>query len=183
MPDLIETTLRSEQILDGKLLKVFRDEVRVPDGSASIREWIDHPGAAAVVPLFEDGTTLLVRQYRYASRHTFLEVPAGKIDYPGEDPEAVAARELEEETGWRAARLTALGALSPCIGYSNEVIHFYLGRRLTRTEQALAEGEFLEVLTMDFAEAVAMARRGAIKDMKTVAALCLAEAHLATHPF
>lgn len=175
MPDLIETTVRSEQLVDGKLLKVFRDDVRLPDGTASVREWIDHPGAAAVVPLFADGTTRLVRQYRYALRRVVLEVPAGKADYPGENPEAVAARELEEETGWRAGRLVSLGASYPCIGYSNEVIHLFLAQDLTRGEAIEVAGEFLEVIAMDFDEAVARARRGDLLDMKTVAALLLAD--------
>ncbi len=179
MHDLTETRLRSEQLVDGKLLKVYRDEVRLPDGAASVREWIDHPGAAAVVPLFEDGTTLLVRQYRYAPRQIFLEVPAGKIDHVGEDPEAVAARELEEETAWRAGRLIPLGSLYPCIGYSNERIHFYLAEALSKVKRVQVEGEFLEVVSLDFKEAVAMARRGEFSDMKTVAALLLAEAYRA----
>lgn len=178
MPDLIETTLHSEQLVDGKLLKVYRDAVRLPDGEASVREWIDHPGAAAVVPLFDDGTTLLVRQYRYAIRRAVREVPAGKVDHDGEDPEAVAARELEEETGWRAERLTPLGPLYPCIGYSSEVIHLFLAQDLTRTQQRLDGGEFLEVIRIGFEEVVAQARRGELPDMKTVAALLLAEAHL-----
>ena len=182
MHDLTETRLRSEQLVDGKLLKVYRDEVRLPDGAASIREWIDHPGAAAVVPLFEDGTTLLVRQYRYAPRQIFLEVPAGKIDHVGEDPEAVALRELEEETAWRAGRLIPLGSFYPCIGYSNELIHFYLAEALSKVEHMEVEGEFLEVISLDFKEAVAMARRGEFSDMKTVAALLLAEAHRAASP-
>ena len=177
MPDLIETTLRSEQLVDGKLLKVFRDEVRLPDGAMSSREWINHPGAAAVIPLFDDGTTILVRQYRYAARQAVLEVPAGKADYEGEDPAAVAARELEEETGWRAGRLVSLGASYPCIGYSNERIHVYLAEELIQVEQCLDGGEFLELVTLDFDEAVAMARRGDLQDMKTILALLLAEAH------
>ena len=179
MRDLTETPLRSEQLVDGKLLKVYRDAVRLPDGAGSMREWIDHPGAAAVVPLFEDGTTVLVRQYRYAPRRSFLEVPAGKVDHPGEDPQAVAARELEEETAWRAGRLTPLGMLYPCIGYSNERIHFYLAEDLSKVEQIQVEGEFLDVVSIAFDEAVAMARRGELADMKTVAALLLADAHLA----
>jgi len=100
MSNLNETQLSSEQLVDGVLLEAFRDEVRLPDGDTSVREWIDHPGASAIVPVFEDGHTLLVRQFRYPPRRTFLEVPAGKLDKPGEDPEDVAARELEEETGW-----------------------------------------------------------------------------------
>ena len=174
MPDLTETTLHSEQLVDGKLLKVFRDDVRLPDGTTSVRVWIDHPGAAVVVPLFVDGTTRLVRQYRYTLRRVMLEVPAGKADYAGEDPEAVARRELEEETGWRAGRLQRLGTLAPCIGYSNEIIHFFLAEDLTRGEEIAVAGEFLEVISIDFEEAVTMARRGALQDMKTAAALLMA---------
>lgn len=178
MPDLTETPLRSNQLVDGKLLKVHRDEVRVPDGSTSVREWIDHPGAAAVVPLFSDGTTILVRQFRYPPRRTFLEVPAGKLDQDGEPPEEVAARELEEETGWTAQHFTHLGSLHPCIGYSNEVIHFYLARDLSEGTQDLSEGEFVEVVSMGFEDAVEQARQGAMSDMKSAMALLLAEAHL-----
>ncbi|GIV59931.1 NUDIX hydrolase [Rhodocaloribacter litoris] len=179
MTDLQEKPLSSTPVYDGVLLKVRRDEVRLPDGGTSVREWIDHPGAAAVVPLFPDGTTLLVRQFRYPPRRTFLEVPAGKLDVAGEDPATVARRELEEETGYRAGRLTALGALYPCIGYSNEVIHFFLAEDLTAGERDLSDGEFLEPVPVLLAEAVAQARRGELHDMKTVAALLLAEAHLA----
>jgi len=178
MPDLTETPLRSNQLVDGKLLKVHRDEVRVPDGSTSVREWIDHPGAAAVVPLLGDGSTILVRQFRYPPRRTFLEVPAGKLDQDGEPPEQVAARELEEETGWVAQRFTHLGSLHPCIGYSNEIIHFYLARDLSEGTQNLSAGEFVEVVSMGFEEAVAQARQGAMSDMKSAMALLLAEAHL-----
>lgn len=178
MEKLTEERLGSEQLVDGKLLKVFRDQVRLPDGEESIREWIDHPGASAVVPIFEDGTTLMVRQFRYPPRRTFLEVPAGKIDKEGEDPEDVAARELEEETGWRASRFTKLGALYPCIGYSNELIHFYLAEDLEKGERNLAEGEFMEVVPVSFEEAVEKIRKGEILDMKSAMALLYARAYL-----
>lgn len=178
MENLTEDQLHSEQLVDGKLLKVYRDRVQLPDGEESVREWIDHPGASAVVPIFEDGSTLLVRQFRYPPRRTFLEVPAGKIDKVGEDPEDVAARELEEETGWRARRFTKLGALYPCIGYSNEIIHFYLAEALERGERNLAEGEFMEVVPMSFQEAAQQVRQGEILDMKTAMALVYAEAYL-----
>lgn len=171
---LKEERIDSEHLVDGKLLQVYRDAVRLPDGQESVREWIDHPGAAAVVPLFDDGTTLLVRQYRYAPRRIFREVPAGKLDAPGEDPAEVAARELEEETGWKAGRLHALGALYPAIGYSNETIHFFLAEDLVESEQDLGDGEFLEVERVPFAEAVGQARRGEIRDMKSVVALLYA---------
>ncbi len=120
----------------------------------------------------------MVRQFRYPPRRTFLEVPAGKIDKAGEDPEDVAARELEEETGWRAGRFTKLGALYPCIGYSNEIIHFYLAEELERGERNLAEGEFMDVVPMSFQDAARQVRLGEILDMKTAMALVYAEAYL-----
>lgn len=177
MSDLTETPLSSEQLVDGVLLEAFRDEVRLPDGGSSVREWIDHPGASAIVPMFEDGRTLLVRQFRYPPRRTFLEVPAGKLDEPEENPVEVAARELEEETGWRADRFEKVGAAYPCIGYSNEVIHIFTAHDLERGSQSLADGEFVEVVEMDFDEALGRARTGDLKDMKTVTALVYAAAH------
>jgi len=178
MGDLTESPLSSEQLVDGVLLQAFRDEVRLPNGETSVREWIDHPGASAIVPIFEDGRTLLVRQFRYPPRRTFLEVPAGKLDEPDEDPVEVAVRELEEETGWRAERFESIGAAYPCIGYSNEIIHVFAAYGLSRGEQDLADGEFVEVVEMDLDEAVRRARVGEIQDMKTITALVYAAAHV-----
>lgn len=178
MQHLNETKLHSEQLVDGRLLKVYRDRVRLPDGGESVREWIDHPGASAVVPLFADGSTMLVRQFRYPPRRTFLEVPAGKIDRLGENPAEVAARELEEETGWRADSFSRLGALYPCIGYSNEVIYLYLAEGLTKGRRDLSEGEFMDVVAMGFSEALELVAGGEIVDMKSATALLYAEAYL-----
>jgi ADP-ribose pyrophosphatase len=171
---LEETCLDRESLFDGVLLKVFRDRVELPDGEESVREWIDHPGAAAVVPLFEDRSTVLLRQFRYPAGEVFVEVPAGKFDEVGEDPEGLARRELEEETGWRANRFTHLGGFYPCIGYSNEIIHFFLARDLSRGRATLEEEEFVEPFRVPFDEALAMVRRGEIRDMKTMVALLLA---------
>jgi len=176
--DLSEEGLSSDQLVDGVLLDVYRDQVRTPDGDTAQREWIDHPGASAIVPLFADGSTILIRQFRYPARRTFLEVPAGKIDRPGEDPADVAARELEEETGWAAASFTHLASSFPCIGYSNEVIHFYLATDLTRGTQDLSDGEFVDVHRLPFRDAVAMTRNGDVRDMKTAIALMYADANL-----
>jgi ADP-ribose pyrophosphatase len=178
MTEIHEETLYSAQVFDGRLLKVYQDEVCLPDGRHAVREWINHPGASAVIPIFADGTTVLVRQFRYPPRRFFLEVPAGKLDRPGEDPQAVALRELEEETGWRAHTLIHLGSLYPCIGYSNEIIHFFLAQDLEPGCQQLADGEWLEVIRLPLGEAIAMARRGEIHDMKSTAALLLADAFL-----
>lgn len=178
MADLTETSVSTELLVDGHLLKAHRDQVRLPDGSLSIREWIDHPGASAVVPILPDGRVVFVRQYRFPARRTFLEIPAGKLDGPHEDPADAARRELEEETGWRAGRLERLGSLFSCIGYSNEVIHLFLCRDLEPGTQALAEGEHVEIVLMPFDEALEKARAGIFDDMKTVAALLLAATHV-----
>lgn len=181
MSTLEEASLSSEQLIDGRLLKVYRDDVRLPDGATAQREWIDHPGASAVVPILPDGRTLLVRQFRYAPRRTFLEVPAGKLDHPDEDPVDVAARELKEETGWQAARFTHVSSMHPCIGYSSEVIHTFLAFDLVEGEQQLADGEFVEVVTLPFDDVVERAQRGTFKDMKTVTAVLQAAAALPAH--
>ena len=169
-----ESTISSEQILDGVLLNVHRDIVKVPDGTESVREWIDHPGASAVIPLFPDKTTILVRQFRYPPRREFLELPAGKIDIPGEDPADVARRELEEETGWWPGSLFYIGSSYPCIGYSNEIIHYYVAESLEEGRQNLSEGEHLTVERVSFRVALEMAQRGQILDMKTLTGLFLA---------
>lgn len=175
---LREETVSSEKLLSGHLLHVYRDQARLPDGRVAVREWIKHPGASAVVPLFDDGTVLLIRQFRYPPHRVFLEVPAGKLDVEGEDPRETAARELEEETGYRAGRLVPLGSLNPCIGYSDETIHFFLAHDLTPGEQALSEGEHVDVVRRSFEEVVAEAERGEISDMKTAMALLMAAASL-----
>ncbi|MBT8400009.1 MAG: NUDIX hydrolase [Rhodothermia bacterium] len=172
--DLTERSLDSLQLVDGVLLKAHRDTVALPDGGESVREWIDHPGASAVVPLFDDGSTILVRQFRFPPRREFLEVPAGKLDVENEDPIDVAHRELEEETGWKAASMTRISSLYPCIGYSNEVIHFFVARGMTKGQMSLSDGEFVEGVRMPFDDAVQLAVAGELQDMKTVVALFLA---------
>lgn len=176
--DLTEKTKSRTQLVDGVMLKVYRDTVELPDGGESVREWVKHPGAAAVVPLFGDGTTLLVRQFRYPPRREFLEVPAGKLDVEGEAPEDVALRELEEEVGHTAARLTRVGETYPCIGYSDEVIHLFLAEGLSPARRDAEHDEFVVPVRMPLAEAVAKARRGEILDAKSTVALLLVQAFL-----
>ncbi|NNE35386.1 MAG: NUDIX hydrolase [Rhodothermales bacterium] len=174
VPNLEEKTVSSEEIFDGELLHVRRDIVKLPGGAESVREWIDHPGASAVVPIFDDGTTILVRQFRYPARRVFWEVPAGKLDVPGESAEGVARRELEEETGWRASRFEHVGSFYPCIGYSNEIIHTFVAFDLERGTQALSDGELLEPVRMPFDKAIDLVQNGEIVDMKTISALLTA---------
>ncbi|HEX9952505.1 MAG TPA: NUDIX hydrolase [Rubricoccaceae bacterium] len=177
--DLTEHTLSTEPVFDGALLHVRRDRVRTPGGGESVREWIEHPGAAAVVPLYADGTTVLIRQYRYPPRREFLEVPAGKLD-PGETPETAAARELSEEVGLQATRWTPLGPTYPGIGYSDEVIHLFLAEGIEDASGTTDDDEHVVPVRMPITEAVAMARRGDIADGKTALALLLADAVLAS---
>lgn len=170
--DLTETFREREELFRGALLHAYRDTVTLPDGETSIREWINHPGASAVVPVFPDGSTLLVRQYRYAPGREFLEVPAGKCDIPGASFLDVARQELEEETGYTAERFTSLGATYPCIGYSNEVIHLFLAEELHPVENnGGGADEFLEPVRMLLTEAVEMAWNGQISDAKSAVAL------------
>ncbi|MFO8232904.1 MAG: NUDIX hydrolase [Longimonas sp.] len=171
MSDLTETSISSESVFDGHLLHVRCDEVRLPDGRTAPREWIDHPGAVAVVPLFANGDTMLIQQFRFPPRRTFLEVPAGKFDHNDEPPISVGKRELKEETGLTAETMTDMGLFFPCIGYSNEVIHVYLAEDLTEGDQQLTDGEFVEPVRMPFEEAVTKALDGTLKDMKTITAL------------
>lgn len=171
MPDkLAETFLDGEEVYSGRLLKVHRDRVRLPDGAEAAREYIRHPGAVAIVPLLEDGRVVLERQFRYPVGKVFVEIPAGKLE-PGEDHLETGKRELLEETGYVAREWRRLGLIHNAIGYSDEIIEIWLARGLTRKQQQLAEGEFLEVFSLPLAEAQAMARDGRITDVKTIVGL------------
>ena len=168
--ELTEHFVSGARVYDGALLKVHRDVVRLPDGSEGVREYIRHPGAVAVVPLFDDGRVLLERQFRYPHRREFIEIPAGKLE-PGEPRLESAKRELLEETGYVAAQWTRLGVIHTAIAYTDEEIELYLAKKLTRQERRLDQGEFLELLIVPFDEALGMAREGRITDAKTVSGL------------
>jgi ADP-ribose pyrophosphatase len=165
-----EGLLSGEQVFDGRLLKVRRDVVRLPDGSLGEREYIRHPGAVAVVALFDDGRVLLERQYRYPQGREFIEIPAGKLE-PGEPPLETGKRELLEETGYSAREWARLGVVHTAIAYTDEAIELFLARKLTNGVAKPDAGEFLETLIVPFSEAIAMVRHGRITDVKTVAAL------------
>lgn len=177
--DLSETFLQGEEVFSGRLLKVHRDRVRLPDGSEAVREYIRHPGAVVILALLGDGRVVLERQFRYPHAREFIELPAGKRD-PGETPEATGRRELKEETGYVAAEWRRLGVIHNAIGYSDEGIELWLARGLELRAPKLEAGEFLEVFALPLAEALEMVRDGRITDAKTVVGLlwsrCLLEA-------
>lgn len=168
--DLTETELASETVFQGRLMHVKRDRVRLPDGGESTREYIVHPGAVVVIPVFDNGDLLLERQHRYPLRRDFIEFPAGKID-PGEADLVCAKRELEEETGYTASEWRAVTTIYPCIGYSDERLVFYLATGLTEGNHGRDHDEFLEVFRLPFAEAMQWVKTGRICETKTVIGL------------
>ncbi len=172
--DFTETCVESETIYDGALLHVMRDKVRLPNGGIATREWLKHSGASMVIALPEPDTILLERQFRYALRRHFIELPAGKID-AGEDPLATAQRELREECGYTASTWRHLATMHPCIGYADERIELYLAAGLTQVEAKLDDGEFLEVLRVKIVEALAWIREGKITESKAITGLLWAD--------
>ncbi|MGP1574194.1 NUDIX domain-containing protein [Selenomonas sp.] len=171
--DLLEKKSKSESIYDGVLLHVKRDTVVLPNGKEAVREWVKHPGAAAVLPIFSDGTVLLVRQYRYPVGRVTLEIPAGKLDASTEDPLACAMRELSEETGYTAKSYEKLTTIGTTVGFSDEYIHIYAARDLQAGEQHTDEDEFIHVVKMPLEEAVQRVKKGEIFDAKSVTAILL----------
>jgi ADP-ribose pyrophosphatase len=161
----------SRRIHDGRIVKLALEEVRLPNGHTVTLEVIKHPGAAAVVPVDPEGNVVLVRQYRHATGSWLLEVPAGKLDHPGESPEECALREVEEETGYRAGRLTSLGWIWTTPGFTDEKIWLYLAQDLSPTRANLQPDEVLTVEKLPLAEAVRRAAAGEIVDGKSVCAL------------
>lgn len=175
MSNFKEERISGEIVYAGNFIEVHRDLVRLPDGSQATRDWIRHPGAVAIVALTETGEVVLERQYRYPVARDMVEIPAGKLE-PGEDHLETGKRELLEETGYAAASWTHLGQIHNAIGYADEAIELWLATGLEKREAKLDEGEFLEVFTLPFEEALAMAADGRISDVKTIVGLFWAAA-------
>ena len=165
--DLEEKFIDREEIFDGQILHVVKDKVALSDGSESFREFCLHFGGVCVLPLLDDGRVLVERQYRYAHGRVFLEIPAGKLNYPDEDPLSAGKRELKEETGAVAERYTFLGEIATTPALINERIYVYLAEGLTFGECELDKGELLEVDSIPFPELYGMVMSGEIKDAKT----------------
>ena len=179
--DLTEHCIDSQTIATGGMLTVKRDQVRLPNGHTSQREYVTHPGAVLVVPILPNGNIVLEKQFRYPLHQVFIELPAGKID-AGEDTLVTGKRELKEETGYTASHWVSLGYQHPCIGYSNEVIHTYLAYGLTAGAHFRDDDESLIVYEDSLANCLEMIKSGEITDGKTIIALFLTEKYLALHP-
>ncbi len=175
--DYTEHEVSSTTVYQGALLHVKEDSVTLPDGRPAKREYIEHQGAVLIIPLLDEYTVVLERQYRYPVRQHCYELPAGKKE-PGEASLFTAQRELKEETGYEAKDWRSLGDLLPCIGYSDERIEYFIARDLSFGGVARDEGEFLDVFTLSLNEAIAWISAGKIKDVKTIAGIFWAR-HLA----
>ena len=167
-------------VYSGRIVDLSIDTVRFPDGSAGELEMIRHSGAAAVVPLRPGANTadpevLLVRQYRYAADGYILEIPAGRPARRGEPWEECAARELEEETGFRPGTLQPLTSIFTTPGFTDEHIHLFVATDLVPGREARDRDEFMEIHWLPLSEALGLIRSGDIKDAKTICGL----AHIA----
>lgn len=171
---LRETPVARERIFDGKVIDVEKWTVRLPDGALAPREIVLHRGAAAVVAVDDAGFVTLVRQHRVAVGEVTLEIPAGKLDAPGEDPLVCAKRELEEETGLRAQRWQPLTVLLTTPGFSSERIALYLATGLSAAKAHPDEDEFLDVVRMPLDEAIGRVMRGELRDGKSAVGLLMA---------
>ena len=165
--DTTEKELASETVFQGKLLRVKRDTVGLPDGKVATREYVEHNGAVMIIPVLDSGELVMERQYRYVMHRDCLEFPAGKID-PGEEPLATGKRELLEETGYVAREWTYLATIHPTVAYSTERILVYLARGLLHQGSNPDDGEFLEVCNLSIEALLESVRSGEITDVKTV---------------
>ncbi|MBP3293256.1 MAG: NUDIX hydrolase [Clostridia bacterium] len=169
--NLIEKQTASDLLYDGKVVTLYKDTVELPDGASAIREYVKHIGAVCVVPVTDNGEVILERQYRYAVGEILVEIPAGKLDFPGENWESAARRELREETGAEARELIDLGDYYGSPAIMGERIRMFLARGLTFTNQHLDDDEFLEVFRLPLDEAVRQIMAGEIPDGKTQAGI------------
>jgi len=165
--------MSERRVHKGAQFEMTTEPVELPNGRRVELDLVRHPGAAAVVPFLDAERVLMIRQYRYATGGEIFEIPAGKLD-PGEAPEVCAARELEEETGYRAGRVEKLGAIWTSPGFTDEVIHLYAAFDLEKTEQDLEPDEIIELVPMPLGEALARIRESPIFDAKSAIALLMA---------
>ena len=156
---LDEVQLTTEAVYQGKLLKVWKDKVKLPNGRESYRELIKHPGAVGILPVLPDGSVIFVKQFRYPVSSVLYEIPAGKLE-PGENPRVCAERELSEETGYTAKQWTYLTSIVTTPGFTNELIHLYAD-------------EFLDVVKISHNELKQMLLKQDIFDSKSLSALLL----------
>lgn len=159
-----------KNIFKGKILTLNLETVTLPNGATVELEVVRHPGAAAIVPMKDDRTVVLIKQFRLAAGGFIFEIPAGKLQ-PGEDPRLCAERELEEEIGYRAGRIERLETFFTAPGFTDEIMHLFKATNLTKTSQKLDPDEVLEVVEIPIENAISKIRDGTIRDAKTIIGL------------
>lgn len=172
-----EKTMKSDKLYEGKLLNLRVDTVELPDKKYSKREVIEHPGGVGIIPVTEDDSIILVKQYRKAVERFLLEIPAGKLEL-NEEPRETAQRELKEETGYEAGRMEYLLEFYTSPGFTNEKIYLFLATDLIEGEANPDSGEFIEYEKHKIDDLIKMVERGEIKDSKTIIGINFAKTYL-----
>jgi ADP-ribose pyrophosphatase len=170
----LPTINKTEYLYHGKIIDVSISDAQTAGGAATRIEIVHHPGGAGALPIFDDGSVMLVRQYRYPIKRLSLEIPAGRIE-PGQTPLETARRELEEEIGYKASKLELISEFYPTPGYCEEKLFVYLATGLTQTGQKLDFDEEIELVRMSLSDARALVNSGEIDDSKTIIALLQAD--------
>ena len=171
-------TVNSRKIVHrSRVFDLIRENVTLANGITTDLEFVEHPGAAAVVALLDESKVLLLKQYRHALKDYIWEIPAGTLD-PKESVTDCARRELIEETGFSAVRWQELGEITPVPGYSNERIHIFLASELQPARQHLDKDEIIDVHEVEYGRALEMIGRGEIQDAKSIAGIFMAHTHL-----
>lgn len=172
MSRLEEKTLNTEKIFTGKVISLQVEDVELPNGKTSKREIIKHPGAVAVLASTDDNKIVMVEQYRKALDKTIAEIPAGKLE-AGEDPQACAERELEEETGYGCKEMDWLISFYTSPGFADELVHLYIAKGLEKKEDAASpdEDEFVNLMEVSLEEALSLLKEQKIHDAKTAYAV------------
>lgn len=177
--ELKEETIDSRIAFDGRLIKLRVDTVRLPSGRQSTREVVVHRGAVAAVPMLDSNRIVMVKQFRQAAGEVLLELPAGSLE-PDEEPMHCVAREMEEEIGYTARKLTPMFSLYLAPGYSSEMLHMFLAEKLDKIQARPEDDEFVEVVEVHMGETVELIRSGGIKDAKTICGIMMAKKILTT---
>lgn len=172
-----ETTIKSDRLYEGKILSLKLDTVEIPGKKYSKREIVEVSGASAIVPILDDGSVVMIKQYRKPIEKITLEIPAGKIDL-GEEPRETAERELKEETGYTPSNMTYLTETHTSPGFCDEKIYIFLAKGLQAGEQDLDDDEVVETFNYSFEELIKMIERGEITDAKTIIGIFMARDYL-----
>jgi ADP-ribose pyrophosphatase len=172
-----EKLISSKKVFDGKILKLFFDNVKLPNNKIATREKVWHPGAVAIIPITQDNDVILIKQYRYPVEETLIEIPAGKLD-KNENPLECAKRELKEEVGAVDGDLIHLSSFYTTPGFSNEYLHLYLAINFNNKQNSPDDDEFLKIIKVPLLECLKWVKEGKIKDAKSIIGILLANDYI-----